>query len=95
MNEKKTPFIAHCSFCGQGLLRFMRCGQCDAVVAVCDQCELTWRNIAAVHSNPRCAASGTYPACPVCVSPDARWQRLDCARVVDACLSQYMAGESV
>ena len=62
MKQKETPYIAHCSFCKQGLLRFMRCRECDAVIAICDECELTWRNIASVHSNPRCPSSGSFPA---------------------------------
>ena len=94
MEAKKMPFIVRCSFCEQGLLRFMRCRECDAVVAVCDECELKWRNIASVHTNPRCPASGSFPACPACGVADSHWVRLDCAKVVDACLTQYMSGES-
>jgi len=94
MNQPKLPYIARCSFCNQGLLRFMRCRQCAAVIAVCDECELTWRDLAAVHSNPRCPPAGTYPTCPACKTPDAGWSYLDCAKVVDASLTQYMAGES-
>ena len=40
MTQQESPYIAQCSFCREGLLRFMRCRQCDAVVAICDQCEL-------------------------------------------------------
>lgn len=93
MPPEKTPYITKCSFCNQGLLRFMRCRECEAVVAVCEECELVWRNIASVHSNPRCPSSGAFPACPVCNTPEARWQRMTCANVVDASLTQYMAGE--
>ncbi len=94
MNKKARPFIARCSFCNEGLLRFMRCRHCDAVIAICDECELTWRNIAAVHSNPRCPSSGAFPACPACNTPESHWSQLDCAHVVQASLTQYMAGES-
>ncbi len=95
MKQQASPYIAQCSFCNQGLLRFMRCRECDAVVAVCDQCELLWRNLAAVHSNPRCPASGTYPACPACGNAEARWSRLTRLKVDEASLNQYVGGESV
>lgn len=94
MKHKEMPYITQCSYCKQGLVRFMRCRECDAVIAVCDECELMWRNIASVHSNPRCPSSGSFPSCPACNTPEARWSRLDCAKVVGACLTQYMSGES-
>ncbi len=95
MNQQEFPYIAHCSFCQQGLLRFMRCGECDAVVAVCDHCELLWRNLAAVHSNPKCPATGSFPACPACGNPQARWLRMSRLKVDEASLTHYIAGESV
>ncbi len=95
MTQQESPYIAQCSFCREGLLRFMRCRQCDAVVAICDQCELIWRNIAAVHTNTRCPSSGSFPACPVCGTVDAGWSRLNRHNVIEASLSQYIAGESV
>ncbi len=94
MAQDRLPYIAQCNFCSQGFIRFMRCRHCDAVIAVCDECELTWRNIASVFSNPRCPSSGSFPACPVCGTQESHWTHLDCAKVVDASLSQYMAGES-
>ncbi len=72
----------------------MRCRECDGVIAVCDQCELLWRNISAVHSNPRCPSSGTFPTCPACNTPDARWIRMTRHQVIEASLSQYVGGES-
>ncbi|NLY00183.1 MAG: hypothetical protein GXY83_29140 [Rhodopirellula sp.] len=95
MKEQELPYVAPCSFCNQGLLRFMRCRECDAVVAVCDQCELVWRDIAAVHRNPHCPSSGSYPACPACGHPQARWSRLTRRKVEQADLEPYIGGESL
>ena len=94
MNQKVLPYITLCAACSKGHIRFLRCRNCDAVIAVCDQCHLAWRNIASIHSNPQCPASGQFPACPACNTTEARWSQLDHTRVVDACLTHYMAGES-
>ena len=40
MSQQELPYIARCAFCENGLLRPMRCSNCDGVVAICDECEL-------------------------------------------------------
>jgi hypothetical protein len=94
MSQKVLPYITHCAMCSTGHIRFLRCRDCDAIIAVCDECRLTWRNLASIHSNPHCPASGHFPACPACNTPEAHWAYLDHERVVAACLTHYMAGES-
>ena len=63
-HQDKLPHIARCGFCEQGLLRFMRCHSCTTVVAVCDECELVWLDIAAVKDDPEDAVLVSVPQMP-------------------------------
>ena len=94
MSRQESPYITNCGFCEQGLLRFMRCPDCSAVCAVCDECELIWRDIAAVHQEPACASSSSYPKCPACSTASQTWTKLDAEGVSQAELQSYVSGES-
>ena len=95
MNTQEAPYISNCGFCEQGMLRFMRCPHCDTVCAVCDECELIWKDIAAVHNQPKSKSSSSFPNCPACNTASERWGKLDMDEVAIAKLHDYVAGESV
>ena len=48
MSTDEIPYICECGFCEEGLLRFRSCPECEAICAVCDECELVWEDIAEV-----------------------------------------------
>ncbi len=54
----------------------MRCHSCTTVVAVCDECELVWLDIAAVKEDPQRRSSAAFPKCPACHSKQPYWSRL-------------------
>lgn len=95
MPPTEYPYVVHCGFCEQGLLRFARCESCGGIVALCDECELIWSDIAAVHSAPSLPASGAFPRCPLCQEKTATWTRLSHDDVRRAELEDYIAGESI
>ncbi len=94
MSKSKKTYIAHCGFCGDGLLRLMCCDHCNSIMAVCDECELMWSQIAEVWEDPRCAASGTFPACPECGTSNATWTPLTDDEIVDNELAEFVVGRS-
>lgn len=91
---KTYPYVAHCRFCGDGLLRFMRCDQCQAVAAVCDECELIWQDVAQVSRDPDCRASSSFPECPACHVKQASWKKLELNEIKRADLESYIGGRS-
>ena len=95
MNTNEIPYIGRCDFCSQGLLRFMRCGNCGEICAVCDECELVWQDVAAVRSNPKAASSSSFPKCPACKKKVDDWQRLDLSEVEAAGVAEFVAGKSI
>lgn len=88
--KKEPPHAGSCSFCGDGLLRFLRCGGCESIVACCDECELIWADLAAVTADPEARSSGAYPDCPVCREKEPKWTRLSAAQVRKANLGEYI-----
>jgi hypothetical protein len=76
MNQEHRDAIAQCGFCGQGLLHLFRCPRCSAVVALCDECELIWDDVTAVHADPGLRSDSSYPQCPRCGARDETWHRL-------------------
>ena len=94
MSKEERPYLRHCGFCEQGMLRFMRCRACDSVCAICDECELTWNDLAEVSEQAKAMSSGSFPACPNCGEPKADWSRLDSQEVSKAQLDGYVAGYS-
>jgi len=95
MSKEKKPYVSHCGFCQEGLLRFRQCPACDAVCAVCDECELTWSDIVEVSGNPRAKAAGSFPTCPACGETRKRWPILDARQLRKFGLADYIGGESV
>jgi hypothetical protein len=87
----QLPHIALCGFCEQGLLRFMRCNSCTTVVAVCEECELVWLDIAAVKDDPHMPSSSAFPKCPACHSKHAYWSWLTREEIEGSSLVRYVA----
>lgn len=94
MSKEERPYIRHCDFCEQGMLRFMRCRDCDSVSAICDECELTWSDIAEVSAQASAKSAGSFPACPNCGAQTADWDKLDSREVRKAKLEDYVSGQS-
>ena len=69
-------------------MQLMRCQECQAVVAICDECELAWSDISATHADPHVAAVGAFPKCPHC-STVREWTVLDKDAVRQAELDQF------
>jgi hypothetical protein len=94
MSKEERPYVRHCGFCEEGMLRFMRCRECDSVSVICDECELAWSDIAEVSEKANAKSSGSFPACPNCGELKAGWDKLDIRGVRRAKLDAYVAGES-
>ena len=56
-NDTAHPFLSECPFCQQGMLRFWFIG--GSISALCDECDLYWRDPQAIASDPTIPASGT------------------------------------
>ena len=95
MNDDQRPYLARCGFCEQGLLRFMRCPSCGGVLAVCDECELVWADLAAVSADPSTPAATAWPYCPICQTSHAHWGHLDREEIERAGLTRFVSGQSV
>jgi len=95
MNREELPYVAQCGFCENGLLRFMRCVECDTVSAVCDECELIWKDLEEVSNDRFCSSSSAFPSCPNCDASASEWTTLEYQDVEDEGLSQFTAGDSV
>jgi hypothetical protein len=63
------------------------------VIAVCDECELAWLDIAAVKEDPRMQPSAAFPKCPACHSKQPYWSRLTRKEIEKSSLSRSMAEE--
>ncbi len=77
------PYIALCHFCTQGQLRPMRCRSCKKIVAICDECELIWSDIPAVHANAEVKSAGAHPVCPECGEQQTSWELLTRSEISD------------
>ena len=95
MSGEVKPYIESCSFCGDGLLRFYRCEVCDDIVALCDECELMWRDIAMLSDDPNLSSDTSFPQCPSCGEPQAEFSLVTSEELEERKLDQYSAGESV
>ena len=87
-------YIAECSFCGNGLLRFIQCQDCQEIAAMCDECELMWSDIAAVSADPESESASAFPACPNCETELAEWDQPSATAISEADLAVYVAGMS-
>lgn len=95
MKKDELPYVSQCAFCDQGVLRFMQCKSCEAIAAVCDECELVWGDIKRVHDDPGAPSSSSFPACPSCNNAKSDWSTLDREGVHHAGLDACVAGKSV
>ncbi len=91
MRKPKSPYIRQCSFCGDGLLRLYRCQRCDAVAAICDECELIWKDVEDASRDPQRSSDAAFPACPACGTKRAKWSRLSLPQIRSAGLEDYLA----
>ncbi len=84
MRPEQVPHLAHCGFCDQGMLRLMRCSDCQQILAVCDECELIWQDLEQVREDPQIRAQGAHPYCPACGTKHATWALLDEESIAEA-----------
>ncbi len=94
MPEQEQPYLRSCPFCGDGLLRLYRCGRCGAVVAMCDECELIWRDLAKVRRRGKPQSDAAFPACPACDTKRVKWSRLNREEIREASLEKYLAKQA-
>lgn len=94
LTRKLEPFLNHCSFCGDGLLRFRRCSSCQRIVALCDECELMWEDVGAVSDDPNLSSDSSFPCCPACGEEQAEWTSVSMEELDENALSQFSSGES-
>lgn len=97
MQPQNAPHIGSCGFCGQGLLRIVRCNSCDEIAAVCDECELVWADPEAVAKDPQRSSSSAHPKCPHCEENPVEWTLLDppaieAAQMTRLCISPKTDG---
>ena len=75
MPAKPTHYVGTCRICGTGPLGLRTCGDCGAVVVVCDECDVTWPD-ADFAAPPATTGTTTLP-CPHCSSdlyePPGHW----------------------
>ena len=93
--DDDAPFIGHCGFCEQGLLRFRLCPACYTICAVCDECELIWENIPGVSEDASAPAAGSFPMCPSCGSANEVWAEVTPQELAAEGLEQFVRGDSV
>ena len=95
MTADERPYIESCSFCGDGLIRFYRCQSCDAIVALCDECELMWQDIETLSVDPNLPADTTFPCCPACGSDSTEWTQPTPAEIEEQDLRRFCLGDSI
>ena len=90
---ENEPFIAACVFCTNGLLRVHRCQSCSSVVAICDECELRWNDVAAVFKDPKRPSQGSFPFCDYC-QQNTNWNQLSIDELATEKLDGYVTDVS-
>ena len=91
MPEQKLPSLRSCPVCSDGLLSLYRCGRCDAVAAICDECELIWRDVARVCRSVKPKSNAAFPACPACEAKRVKWFRLNLDEIREAGLEELLS----
>jgi len=88
--RKRRPpaYICECGFCGNGLLRFWK--HKDAVVALCDECELVWNDIPAVAADPKINATGSFPS----EGDQSDWKKATLKEISKAGFNRHIGGRS-
>lgn len=82
------PYVRTCGFCENGLLRFWVSDSEKRTVALCDECELFWEDIAAVYDDENAPSSGAFPVLK------GEWRAGTRDDVEEAGLEAYVRGES-
>ena len=95
MSAEGGPYITHCSFCGEGLLRFLRCSDCQEIVALCDECQLMWEDVERVIQDANCSSDSAFPRCPSCGARDAVWSETQIEELEELGLDQFVLDESL
>ena len=90
MSETTTllPYVRTCGFCDNGLLRLWRSSAADRIVALCDECELYWDDVAAVYEDADTPSSGAFPVL------EGEWRAATREEVEASQLGSYVRGES-
>ena len=94
MSHESSPYVNRCSRCENGLLRLYRCAHCATIAAICDECELVWRDVPRVSDDADAPSDTSFPACPQCEAARSTWTRLDMDAIREAQLASYLAGQS-
>ena len=90
----ESAFIARCGWCEQGLVRLYCCHECEAISAICDECERIWRDPSAIHADPHAASNGAHPNCPHCPNGNVSWTRLSDAEIRERGFDELVIGHS-
>jgi len=73
--KKRMYYVGFCRICGTGPLGLRRCGGCDSVVVLCDECDAAWPD-ADFSAKPTFATEDGMP-CPHCesslIDAPSRW----------------------
>lgn len=89
---RPEPYVIACSFCDQGKLRIWKA--CEKPVALCDECELYWEDIAAVFLDPQIAPTGSYPDGPCGADSPKDWSQASPEDIHSLGLSRFVISES-
>ena len=90
VSQEETPYVSSCGFCGQGLLRIWvpDSGE-DLSIALCDECELFWEDIAVVAEDDCAPSSGAFPALA------GSWHAANREEIAKRGLQDLVQGDSV
>ncbi|MCA9215180.1 MAG: hypothetical protein KDB27_19060 [Planctomycetales bacterium] len=92
--KKEFPYVVGCPVCRDGLLRAFRCGQCQSIAAICDDCESMWADVESVFNDPHQDAQGAFPKCCHCESTKPEWEKLDVDDMAEAGLEPFITDVS-
>ena len=89
--QEEAAYVSSCGFCGNGLLRLWvpNSPDDDRSIALCDECELYWEDIAAVIEDDCAPSSGAYPAL------GGAWHAASAEEIAKRGLQDFVQGESV
>lgn len=93
MNELQ-PYLLSCPCCEQGLIRIGVCSSCDRMAAICDECELIWKEPSEIKSKADAKPDGQHPICPHCGKKVDAWQFPTTQELKTAGLGDLIAGQS-
>ena len=88
----RQGYICECRVCGNGLVRFWKYR--DELVALCDECELVWDDVAKLANDTATEACGSYPAGSDGSGTEEDWKPATRRDVVRAELEDVIAGYS-